>query len=138
MPAKGLGIARSPYKGLNERVPNRQLTAHELESVGHLLDRIRSDIDTLSAGDPELLFAIRRKIFKELGYDERGKPMQRRMLKLKKMAEQKGACAVCGGTLPEKYSVLDRVEAIKGYTPENTRVLCPACDTELQQQRGYA
>src|SRR2546427_67504 len=52
-------------------------------------------IDTLSAGDPELKFAYRRKIGKELGYDERSKPTIRRALKMKKRKAQDGKCAIC-------------------------------------------
>jgi hypothetical protein len=36
-----------------------------------------------------------------------------------------------------KDSVLDRIEAMKGYTAENTRVLCQPCDTTVQIERGY-
>ncbi len=49
----------------------------------------------MSHGDPELLFAYRRKLFKELTYDERSKPSVRRRLKAIKRAEQHGLCAVC-------------------------------------------
>ena len=117
---------------------NRQLTDSERNEVGHLLDRIRSDIAALAHGNEELVFAIRRKIYKELGYDERGKPMLRKALKFKKWQQQKGLCAICGQELPESYSVLDRLEAIGGYTVENTRLICKDCDTEHQRSRRYA
>ena len=60
---------------------NRQLTPEELEQANALLDDIRSKLVALSAGEKDLLFAYRRKIFKELTYDERSKPMVRRKLK---------------------------------------------------------
>jgi hypothetical protein len=33
--------------------------------------------------------------------------------------------------------VLDRHEAMRGYTAENTRLLCVDCDSEVQRGRGY-
>ena len=117
---------------------NRQLTPAELEIVRPFLDRVRAEIESLSGGDVELQFAIRRKIYKELTYDERGKPMHRRALKMKKWMQQKGLCALCGGELPEKYAVLDRFEAIRGYTVENTRLICQSCDTKHQELKGYS
>ena len=42
---------------------------------------MRARLTALAAGDMELLFAFRRKVYKELTYDERGKPMARKRLK---------------------------------------------------------
>jgi UTP:GlnB (protein PII) uridylyltransferase len=120
-------------------MPNRQLTKNELDSVfAPLLSDVRARLQTISNGDDELLFALRRKLAKELSYDERGKPMQRKLLKARLRAEQDGLCAHCREALPEKNAVLDRVEAMRGYTPQNTRLLCPACDIAQQEERGYA
>jgi ribosomal protein L44E len=117
---------------------NRQLSAAELEGIfSPLVAEVRKLLNELSAGDPELLWALRRKLFKELTYDERGKPMLRRKLKELKRAEQDNKCGECGKSLPYKYAVLDRMEAMKGYTPENTRLLCQDCDTKIQVRRGY-
>lgn len=118
-------------------MPNRRLSPAELEQANGLLAEIRSKLAVLSAGDSELLFALRRKVFKELTYDERSKPMQRRKLKLEKFAEQKGLCAICGKSLPAKYAVLDRQEASKGYTAENTRLVHQECDAANQASKGY-
>ncbi len=82
---------------------NRQLTPDELERANALLDEIRSRLEALSAGEKDLLFAYRRKIFKELTYDERSKPMVRRKLKDEKWKEQRGLCAICGKDLPQIY-----------------------------------
>lgn len=49
--------------------------------ANELLKEVRQRLATLSDGDPLLLFAYRRKVFKELIYDERGKPMVRAKLK---------------------------------------------------------
>ena len=118
---------------------NRRLTKDELENLAHpLLAEIRDRLRVLSDGDSDLLWALRRKLFKELMHDERGKPMHRVALKKAKRKQQNGFCALCRGVLPEKGAVLDRLEAMKGYTSENTRVLCPKCDATVQEERGYS
>ena len=120
-------------------MPNRILTDDERKRLADpLIAEVRHRLKELSNGDGELLWALRRKLAKELGYDERGKPMQRRMLKLKKMAKQRGLCALCNNELPEKYAVLDRLKAMDGYTEENTRLICSTCDARLQEERGYS
>lgn len=118
-------------------MPNRNLTPDELEKANTLLGEIRQRLDALSAGDRELLFAYRRKVYKELTYDERSKPMVRKKLKAQKRSEQDGLCARCRKSLPETYCVLDRLVASEGYTPENTRLLCPECDVAAQHEKGY-
>ena len=119
-------------------MPNRQLTADELKKANALLAEIRGKLEALSGGDNELLFAYRRKVFKELTYDERDKPTVRRKLKDQKWKEQRGLCAICKEPLPEKYTVLDRLRAIDGYTSENTRLVHQACDVKEQESKGYA
>jgi hypothetical protein len=119
-------------------MPNRQLTSQELENLAKpLLEEVRERLRSLAAGDPDLLWALRRKLFKELMYDERSKPMHRVALKKLKRSEQGDRCALCSESLPPKGAVLDRLEAMGGYTSENTRLLCSKCDTEVQTQRGY-
>lgn len=119
-------------------MPNRQLSAEELVTARALLHEIRQRLTTLSNGDKDLLFAFRRKIYKELGYDERSKPMARRALKTKKWKEQRGLCALCNHELPENYTVLDRFNAVDGYTAENTRLIHQECDVTHQKSKGYA
>jgi hypothetical protein len=99
---------------------------------------IRAGLQKLAGDDADLLFALRRKVYKELTYDERDKPMVRRKLKAQKRAEQGGQCPACSQPLPDKYCVLDRFSAATGYTAENTRLICQACDIATQQSRGYA
>ncbi|HEY5046590.1 MAG TPA: hypothetical protein VII49_01045 [Rhizomicrobium sp.] len=118
-------------------MPNRNLTADELAKANALLNDIRSRLVALAGQDAALLFASRRKIQKELSYDERGKPGHRRAVKAFKKGEQHGKCAICEKPLPEKYAVLDRLDAILGYTRENTRVIHAECDTTVQAERGY-
>lgn len=119
-------------------MPNRQLLQEELANAWSLIDGIREKLVTLSGGDRELLFAYRRKVYKELVFDERGKPMDRRALKKKKWHEQRGLCAICNKELPRSYTVLDRFMAVDGYTVANTRLIHHACDVDAQRSKGYA
>ena len=120
-------------------MPNRQLSAEELSQLfAPLIDDVRDRIRELANGDESLYWALRRKLYKELSYDERGKPAQRKKLKDLKRAEQDNKCALCKASLPAKYIVLDRFEAMGGYTAENTRLLCQECDTSVQKERGYS
>lgn len=121
-----------------ERRQNRRLTAVQQEAARRILETIRVGMREASAGDRELLFALRRYILNRLIHDERGTPMQRRALKLKKAVEQKGLCAICQNLLPERNSVLDRTIAIDGYTEANTRLLCPECDRSVQTERKFS
>lgn len=118
-------------------MPNRTLTPLELASANELLEEVRARLAVLAGEDQELLFAYRRKISKELVYDERSKPMVRRRLKMLKRKQQGGACAVCRDPLPDTYTVLDRLHAIGGYTEANTRLLCQACDRQVQTERSF-
>jgi UTP:GlnB (protein PII) uridylyltransferase len=117
---------------------NRQLTQKELEHANALLDEIRAKLEALSEGEKDLLFAYRRKIYKELTYDERSKPTARRKLKDGKWKEQRGLCAICRKELPSRYTVLDRINAADGYTKENTRLIHQECDVIQQESKGYA
>jgi hypothetical protein len=119
-------------------MPNRQLSKDEHQKADELLGRVRSELESLSAGDVKLLFAYRRKLYKKLMYDERGTPMERRKLKEQKWKEQKGKCAICGEDLPETEAELDRFEAYLRYTPENTRLIHHACHRKQQAERGFA
>ena len=116
---------------------NRILSPEELAFANKLLATIRASLNELAGSDAELLFAYRRKIAKELQYDERSSPKVRRKLKAEKRKAQGGICPLCKHPLPEKYTVLDRLQAAGGYTPENTRLICEKCDRDVQAKRGY-
>ena len=118
-------------------MPNRRLTPAELHAAGQLLDSIRSQLEALAGGDADLLFALRRKVYKELTYDERDKPSVRKKLKTLKRKDQNGICPECKKLLPATYCVLDRFNAADGYTVENTRLICQPCDIGIQTTRGY-
>lgn len=119
-------------------MPNRRLTADELEQANSLLGDIRARLLSLAGKEPDLLFAYRRKIAKELGYDERGKPMKRRILKLRKMIAQKGFCAECQKELPKRGAELDRINAMDGYTEANTRLVHHECHVKSQEAKGFS
>lgn len=116
---------------------NPRLTLDQLDLARTLLDEVRARLVDLSNGDKELLFVYRRKVYKELVHDERSKPMVRRRLKQLKMKEQEGLCPLCKEPLPERGAVLDRTQAVDGYTPENTRLIHSACDVAHQAAKGY-
>ena len=117
---------------------NRLLSETELRDLfSPMFHEVRDLLVQASSGDEELLWALRRKLAKELTYEERSKPAQRKRLKRSKRISQNERCARCQKPLPTKGAVLDRHEAMLGYTPENTQVLCPRCDIEVQESRGY-
>ena len=117
---------------------NRRLTEQEIENIAApFLAEVRQKLQDAAADDETLLWALRRYIKIRLEHDERGKPIERRALKQRKRKEQGGRCPVCQGLLPEKGAVLDRLEAMGGYTMENTRLLCQDCDQKIQKGRGY-
>lgn len=119
-------------------MPNRRLTDEELGNANELLALIRDRIAELSGDDTKLKFAYNRKVSKELTYDERDKPVIRRKLKVLKRKTQEGKCAQCKEPLPERYTVLDRIQASLGYTPENTQLICEPCDRRIQNERRFA
>jgi hypothetical protein len=117
---------------------NRRLSSQELVQANALLENIRLRLRDLAGEDEALLFAYRRKVYKELIYDERDKPMVRRRLKALKRKEQGGVCPLCEKPLPATYCVLDRLVAAAGYTAQNTRLICQECDVKTQASRRYA
>ena len=118
-------------------MPNRNLNAGELTLANELLAEIRKRLNSLAGNDLLLKFAYRRKIVKELGYDERGKPGDRAKTKNLKWGLQNGMCAHCHGKLELKYSELDRKNAVDGYTVENTELVHAKCHQERQAAKGY-
>ena len=119
-------------------MPNRNLTLEELNRANKLLAYIRQRLALLAGDDRLLLFAYRRKVVKELGYDERSKPSTRARLKQLKWEQQSGQCAHCKNELPLKYSELDRKNAADGYTKENTELVHAKCHQARQAAKRYA
>jgi hypothetical protein len=146
LPAVGFAKADYPNSSFPQRragvnfiavMPNRNLSVDELKLAHELLSEIREKLDKLAAGDPLLRFAYRRKVVKELGYDERGKPLARAKLKALKWGLQKGRCAECGEELRLEYSELDRKNAPDGYTAENTELVHAKCHQARQAAKRY-
>jgi hypothetical protein len=119
-------------------VPNRNLTQGELKKANELLAEIRGRLTVLAGNDPLLMFAYRRKVVKELGYDERSNPTARAKLKSLKWHRQERRCAECGREMPLKYSELDRMNAAERYTEQNTELVHAKCHQARQAAKGYA
>lgn len=117
----------------------RKLTDAELEKARVLLQQVRTTLRDLSGGDPKLLFAYRRKLWKELVYDERLKPRARAALRLRKMGEQQGLCKICNKPLPARGfdAILDKLDGMKGYSDSNVRLIHRSCDLTIQAERGF-
>lgn len=118
-------------------MPNRRLTAPEIASLNALQAQTVDALDKLADGDPELLFALRRRLFTRLMHLERGTPAHRTKLKAEKWKTQGGRCAMCKESMPQKGSELDRFVAWKGYTPENTQLVHHECHVEDQRRKGF-
>ncbi len=92
---------------------NRQLSEDELNELFYpLYAKTTAKLLELSGGDAGLQWALRRKLYKELSYAERGKPSHRKRLKKLKRSEQQELCLECHEPLPESGAVLDRYEAM--------------------------
>lgn len=103
-----------------------------------LLEKVLAALEEASGSDPELLWALRRKLAKELTYLERGTPQQRKVLKALMFGKQQGKCALCGEELPKKGSELDRYNAFDGYIESNVRLVHHQCHVKDQESKGYA
>ena len=103
-------------------MPNRRLTPPEITSLNELQGVTVAALQFLAGDDPELLFALRRRLYTRLMHLERGTPMHRTKLKRLKWKVQEGKCAICGKPMDQKGSELDRFKASDGYTVENTRL----------------
>jgi hypothetical protein len=99
---------------------NRRLTNEERAGLAPLLDDVSSKLCELAGGDESLHWALRRRLWNQLQYDERLKPPYRAALKKKKRIEQAGLCNMCKSPLPKSHAVLDRYEAM-GSRPRYSR-----------------
>src|SRR5687768_17529869 len=107
---------------------NRRLTDDEREHGKRIVAEVRQRLREFAGGSYTLEWALRRYVHNRLIFDERGTPIERQALKRKLRERQGNKCARCGDTLLERGNVLDRMEAMWGYIPSNTRLLCYACD----------
>jgi hypothetical protein len=118
-------------------MPNRKLSVTEIAAANDVLTMIRNALAGKSSGDPELLFALRRRLIVKLTHDERGTPAHRSKLKRLKREQQVGVCPICSDELPLKYAELDRLVASAGYTVENTRLVHHECHIKDQQKKKH-
>src|SRR3977135_1594761 len=118
-------------------MPNRKLSGVEVATAVALHNSIRKRLDGISGSDPELLFALRRRLIVKLSHDERGTPAHRNRIKRLKRAEQNGMCPTCSTELPLKYAELDRFSASAGYTVENTRLVHHDCHIKDEAEKSY-
>ncbi len=112
------------------------LTNQQRVEAERILDWVRKELSRLANGDNALLHNLRRRVMKQLEYDERGKPAERKKLKAQLKKRQNGLCLLCGEILTEN-PVADRLQADKGYTLANTRLLCRDCDGKEQERKGF-
>ncbi len=119
-------------------MPNRRLTPSEIAGLNDLQDITVAALALLADDDPELLFALRRRLYTRLMHLERGTPMHRTKLKRLKWKAQEGKCAICDKPMEQKGSELDRFKASDGYTVENTRLVHHECHVADQRAKGYS
>lgn len=103
-----------------------------------LLKRVVAELQRVSGNDPRLLWALRRKLAKELTYLERSTPMKRKILKELVWRKQKGKCTICTRKMPLKNSELDRKDTMVGYVESNVRLVHHECHIEDQARKCYA
>ncbi len=117
----------------NPRLTNEQRT----KLFAPLFDRVKADLLALSGGDPRLLWALRRKLAKELVYIERNTPSARSKLKVLMWGRQNGICELCSQPMLQKGSELDRFEAYLGYVESNVRLVHHECHIKDQAGKDY-
>ncbi len=117
---------------------SRRLTETEQAIGRHIVESVRHLISKATKKDLALAWAMRRYVYTRLIHDEKGTPMQRRFLKMKKMISQKGLCAICRKKLPKKGAELDRRTAMLGYVEKNTRLVHHKCHRKSQEEKGFA
>lgn len=123
---------------------NERMSKSQLETARQILTDVRQRISEAAQDDERFTFLLRRYVSKNLSYDERGDPQERTKIKLEKLSEQKGKCAYSNCPTPERIMTkedepeLDRLEAIKGYTKENTVLVHHDCHRMSQKQKGFA
>ena len=103
-----------------------------------LFEEIVRMIIEAADGDEDRLWALRRKIAKELNYLERSRPADRTKLKKLMRLKQEDKCALCGDPLPEKGAELDRFVAKLGYVESNVRLVHHDCHISDQASKRYA
>ena len=117
---------------------NPQLTSEQREQIfGPLFQKVVRSLEEAAEGDERLLWALRRKLAKELTYLERGSPTHRKALKAVMWERQKRRCSLCSEPLELKGSELDRFEAYRGYVESNVRLVHHDCHVSDQESKRF-
>ncbi len=80
----------------NGKKETRRLTDAERKHAQQVLEQTRNLLQDAASGDKALLWALRRYVYIRLQHDERGKPLQRKILKLKKWQHRKASVSNAG------------------------------------------
>jgi hypothetical protein len=123
---------------------NERMSKDQAAAAKQILAEVRRRIVEAAGDNQRFAFALRRYVYKNLSYDERGNPTQRTKLKLQKIVEQGGKCAYQKCPIPDRRiskedePELDRLDAIKGYTKENTVLMHHGCHRLSQKEKGFS
>lgn len=119
-------------------MPNPTLSEDDRKHLFRpLFAEIVAMITKAAGGNEDRLWALRRKIAKELTYLERGRSRDRAKLKKLMRTRQNGLCGLCEQPLPEKGAELDRFVAKLGYVESNVRLVHHECHINDQAAKGF-
>lgn len=115
-----------------ERQLAQTLNKAQHETALRLLNQIRSEIQVLSEGDPDLAFRIRRFIHQRLQLD--GRPP--RALQRRQFDKQHGGCDECKEAFAEITGTHLHRTGPGAYAEDNTVLLHPECHREVHRRLG--
>jgi hypothetical protein len=116
---------------------NPTLNEEQRKIAMEIVAGVSARLHALAAGDESLLFAYIRKVSKQLVYLERDSPSKRKRVKKKVWKSQHELCAECKQPLELRYSIADRIDAVKRYIPENLEIIHDACNRARLERKGY-
>jgi hypothetical protein len=103
-----------------------------------LHQRVLADLTATGKGAPEILWALRRKLARDLTYMERSTPAARKKLKARMFAKQNGRCALCGKQMIQRGAELDRFNPYDSYVENNVRLVHHDCHIADQECKHYS
>src|SRR6266700_3600208 len=101
--------------GEGAKQDRKGLQGKQLYLAQGIVTKLRGQLAQVSAGDQRFLFSLRRYIRIRLEHDERGRPADRRKVKLARAISQRGLCAICKEPI-SKEAELDILDPEQGYT----------------------
>jgi len=123
---------------------NGRMSQPEIEHARDILANVRQQISKAANGNQRLEFAVNRYVYKNLMYSERGTPAHRTKLKLAKLEDQQGKCTYSACPFPDRplrkedEPELDRIDAVLGYTSQNTVLVHHECHRLSQKSKGFS